>query len=63
VQAAVGELADALERELVERGQLPHAREVEERVAGRLGEDAPEHEAEEDPTSEDGEPGDVQLGT
>ncbi len=56
VQPAVHELAHAFERELVERQELPHAREVEQRVAGRLGEHVPEQHAGKDADPEHREP-------
>ena len=43
MQPAVDELADRVERQLVERQQLADAREVEERVPGRNGQYEPEH--------------------
>ena len=45
MQAAVGELRDPVERELVEVEQLPYAREVEQAVAVDRGGDDPEQHA------------------
>ncbi len=45
VEARVGELADALEREAVELRELPHPREVEEPVALHGARDAEEEDA------------------
>ena len=44
VQPAVGELADVLERQLVEREQLLDAGEVEEAVAADIAGDVPERD-------------------
>ena len=49
VQPAVRELVHGLERQLVERVELAHAGEVEERVAAELPGDRPERDPEADP--------------
>ena len=53
VEPAVGELVDGVERERVERVELPHAREVEEPVAADLAGDVPEQEPEHGAGDED----------
>jgi hypothetical protein len=56
VQPTVHELVDRVHREVVECPELADARQVEERVAGRVGQHAPEQQPHEDAHAEHTEP-------
>ena len=57
VQPAVHELVHGVEREVVERLELAHAREMEERIAVELPGDSPESDAEADAGQADADGG------